>query len=94
MAKSGLLKSKGLAWLAFIIMLIVLVVTFKMRAVWWNYFDIFFAFMMVFTHLMATVVNKFNSRASRQLDMIALVAGVLTVLSIIGEYIAWQVIAG
>lgn len=85
---NGILSSKGAAWLAFLLMIIVLVATFGMRTAWWDFFDIFFAFMMVFCHVIAVTITKYNKFAAARLDRIALVMGVLAVLSFIGEWIA------
>lgn len=84
-----LLNSNAAAWVAFLIVMAVIVFTFKLRTVWWAYFDIFFAFMMVFCHIIALSIYRYNKFASARLDTIALIMGVLTVLSLIGEWIAF-----
>lgn len=89
-----ILESKLCAWGAFVIVFLVIVLTFGMRReiAWWAFIDIFFAFMMVFCHLTAIIIKKLNGRASAKLELAAAVCGILTVLSGIGEYIAFQVL--
>lgn len=88
----GIIQSKATAWGAFVLILVMLVITFGMRTVWWSYIDIFFFFMMVFSHLVAVYVKKYNRQSYSTLEMAALIFGILGVLALIGEYIAWQVI--
>ena len=89
---TNLLKSKTAAWFALILIFIVMVFTFGMREVWWAFIDEFFAFMMIFCQLVALYIEKFNSRATRKLQICAAVFGVLMILAFIGEYIAYQVL--
>jgi hypothetical protein len=89
---ANLLKSKTAAWCAFILILLVMIFTFGMREAWWTFIDVFFAFMMVFSQLMALYIEKLDVRACRKLQMCAAVFGVLTILALIGEYIAYQVL--
>ncbi len=85
-------KSKIVAWIALAFILFVLVLSFNMRQAWWTFIDIFFAFMMVFSHLVALYIDKFNSYSSRQLDKVAFICGILMLVAFIGEYIAESVI--
>ena len=89
---SKILNSKSVAWGVFLIVLILMVCTFKLRVEWWMFFDIFFAFMMIFCHVIALVIEKYNKFATAKLERIAVVMGILTVFSFIGEWIAWRVI--
>lgn len=89
----NIVKSRWGAWGAFAIVIAVMIITFSMRGEWWTFIDIFFAFLMVFFHLIAVYFNKIPA-ISKQLDLWALIFGVLTVLAIIGEYIAYAVIYG
>ena len=90
--KQTLTRSKEAAWAAFVLVIVVLVATFAMRPVWWSFFDIFFASMAAFCHLVAVMVQSINTRVSGKLDTCALVFIVLAILAFIGEYIAFQVI--
>lgn len=83
-----LLQSKPIAWLAFAVVIVILVVTFPYRHTWWAFIDIFFAFMTVFSHVVALTIEKLNPYGARKLDKIALYLLVLTVLAVIGELIA------
>lgn len=87
---SNLRRSKVCAWGAMIIVVAVLVCTFPLKTVWWTYFDVFFAFMMAFFHLMAVYMKRIPN-ISKTLDLWALVFGVLMIVSIIGIYIAESV---
>lgn len=93
MASSNrLLKSKITAWAALMAVVVMIALTFRMRCAWWACIDTFFAFMMAFAHLAALYLERFNAFASRRLDMIALVCGFMTLLAIIGEYIAYSLL--
>lgn len=85
----SLTKSKIWGWLAMAIVIAIIIITFPARTEWWIFFDIFFAFMMVFFHLLALYLKKATA-ISRTLDFWAFIFGVLTVLAIIGEFIAMQ----
>lgn len=89
---SKLLKSKVLAWCAFTLIILVFALTFRMREVWWAFFDIFFAFMMAFCHLAATYIGSLLPPAGRKLDIFAVVFGILAVAALIGENIAYDII--
>lgn len=85
-----ILASKSAAWIAFVIIIAVFVATFRLRAVWWAYFDIFFAFMMVFCHVIALTIARYNRFASSKLEKIAGVMGILAILAILAEGIAFS----
>lgn len=87
-----MLKSKTVAWAAFILIILVIGLTFTLRPVWWAFSDIFFAFMMVFSHLMAVYIYKLNPFASRSLDRFALVFGILTVVALVVEVVLFQIL--
>ena len=89
-----LIQSKATAWGAFLLIVIMLVLTFSLRSVWWAFFNVFFLFMMVFCHLVAIYLKRYSPLASGKLDAAAFVFGILGILSLIGEYIAWQVVFG
>lgn len=84
---SQLLKSKIFAWSAFALIIVLIGITFTMRPTWWSFCDIFFAFMMVFSHLMAVYLNKFNQYVSKKLDVASLVCGILMIIALIVEWI-------
>ena len=88
----NLLRSRAVAWLAMAIVVIVIVTTFSFRPYWWTFIDEFFAFMMVFCQLVALYILKSNPFAGKKLQVIAAFCGILMVLSLIGEYIAYAVI--
>ncbi len=89
---SKILKSKIAALLLLLLIVVLIILTFKLRFAWWACFDMFFAFMMAFAHLASLFLEKFNPYASKTLDGIALWCGILTIVALIGEYIAYSII--
>ena len=87
-----LLESRAAAWTALILVIILIIVTFRMRSVWWSFIDLFFVFMMVFSHLAALYLKRMSPQAGRTLDRVAFVCALLTVVAFVGEYIAFQFI--
>ena len=87
---NDLLKSKVFAWFAFAVVLIILVCTFSMRTVWWSFIDIFFMFMAAFINLVSVLIIKINPVVSKKLSRCTLVLIVLWILSLIGEWIAFE----
>lgn len=83
---NGLLKSKIAAWVMMAVIIAFLCFTFSMRTVWWAYIDVFCAFMMAFCHLLALNFLKISVAASRKLDNIAIVFGILFVIAFLVEY--------
>ena len=88
----NLLQSKIVAWAAMAIVVIVIVATFSLRPAWWAFIDLFFAFMMVFCQLVAVYFFKLNPYVSKKLQSIAAICGVLMILALVGEYIAYTII--
>lgn len=87
-----LLKSKILSLIALLLVVIVIVLTFRMRDQWWMFIDMFCAFMMTFCHFAALLLEKVNPFSSKKLDIIALVFGVLFVISFIVEFFIFQAV--
>ena len=88
----SLLRSKFVAWLALLVVIIVIIATFKFRPAWWAFIDEFFAFMMVFSQLAALYLYGINQYVGKKLQMFAAIFGGLMILSFIGEYIAYLII--
>lgn len=86
------LRSKTIAWLAFFLIIVVIITTYKFRPAWWAFIDEFFAFMMVFSQLAALYIYKFNAYAGSRLQLFAAIFAALTLLSFIGEFIAYWII--
>lgn len=91
MKTTTLLKSAPLAWGAMILIAIVLVLTFRLRPCWWAFIDIFFFFMMAFSHAAACSLVKISPAASRTLDLAALVCGIAAVAALIVEWILYAI---
>lgn len=85
------LESKFVAWIAFAIVVLVIITTFQYRGQWWSFIDLFFAFMMVFCQLASLYIRRFNPYAGKRLQSIAGICLILMVLAFIGEFIAYQV---
>lgn len=77
--------AKILAWSAMILVVACIVLAFLLHLHTWTFVDIFFAFLMAFCHLLSVYMSKAKG-ISRQLDMAALVCGVLMVVSLIVDY--------
>lgn len=90
---SKLTESKGLAWVAMILCVVVLVLSMAIPGVkkeWWEMIDIFFIFMMVFSHLAALYLKKMSQAASTMLDRLAFAFGALGVVAFIVVFILNQ----
>lgn len=82
-----LIDSKACAWGALALIVFLIIIAYPMRTAWWQFIDLFFAFMMVFCHLMALNVRRISAHASRTLDISAFVCGILMVIAFIVEAI-------
>ncbi len=85
-------QSKGAAWAAFILVLIYLVATFKMRIAWWFYIDVFCIFMAAFLNLLVVYLRNINRFVAQKLNTWAFVFGLLFLFAFIGEWIAAYVL--
>ncbi len=83
-----------LAVIALILTIVYISVTFRFRRElgWWAYIDCFALFMTVFTWLMSLVVGKMIPHSGQLLAKIALIFGILFIISLVGEYIAYSVL--
>lgn len=86
-----MLNSKGAAWCAFFIIIIALIFTFSVRTVWWSFFDIFFAYMATFFHLIAIYAKPRLYAIGRQMELVAAVFFILAIIAFIIEFIFWQI---
>ena len=87
----NLLQSTLVAWIALVIVVIVIITTFEYRQAWWSFIDLFFAFMMVFCQLAGLYIKKFNRYAGKTLQKIAAICLILMILAFIGEYVVYQI---
>lgn len=87
-------KKMLLALFALIVSIVYIVVTFRFRKElgWWAFSDCFALFMAVFTWLMSLVISRMIPHSGKLLATIALVFGILFVISLVGEYIAYSVL--
>ncbi len=81
-----------LALLALIISIIYIGVTFSFRKQlgWWAFIDCFALFMTVFSYLMSILIGKMIPHSGKILAQIALIFGILFVISLIAEYIVYS----
>lgn len=86
--KKPIMKSAPMAWAAMLLIAIVLVCTFSLRPAWWAFIDIFFFFMMAFCHAVACTAARMGNVA-KQLDLVALVCGILGIVALLAEGIAY-----
>lgn len=89
MEQNRLLKSKILAWIALFLCFVVLILSMAIPGIkkeWWELTDIFFFFMMSFSHIAALYLEKMSVQASRTLDKFAFVFGLLGIISLIVVY--------
>lgn len=84
------MKSSALAGLLLIAAVTIIMMVYHI--VWWAFIPVFFMFMEAFCELASVYLKKFSPIASEKLQTCAFVFGVLTVLGIIGVFIAWQII--
>lgn len=85
-------KKMLLALLALILTIVYIALTFRFRKElgWWAFTDCFALFMTIFTWLMSLLVGKMIPHSGKLLAKIALVFGVLFILALVGEYIAYS----
>ncbi len=83
-------RSKLFAWLAFALVIVLLVTTFKMRVEWWAFIDVFFAFMAAFINLVSVTVSKINPKVSGMLNTWTFIFCILFIIAFIGEWIAFS----
>lgn len=87
-------KKIFLSLLALILTIVYISVTFSFRKElgWWAFIDCFALFMTVFTWLMSLLVGKMIPYSGKLLSRIAVVFGILFVISLVGEYIAYSIL--
>lgn len=86
-------KKMLFALLALIVSIVYVALTFRLRKElgWWAFADCFALFMAVFTWLMSLLISKMIPHSGRVLSNIALVFGILFIIALVGEYIAYSV---
>ncbi len=86
-------KKMLLALLALIVSIVYIAITFRFRRElgWWAFADCFALFMAVFTWMMSLLVTRMIPHSGMLLSKIALIFGILFIISLVGEYIAYSV---
>ena len=84
-------KKMLLALVALILTIVYIALTFRFRREfgWWAFIDCFALFMAVFTWIMSMVISRMIPYSGRLLAKIALLFGILFILALVGEYIAY-----
>lgn len=87
-------KKMLLALFALIISIIYIAITFRFRKElgWWAFIDCFALFMSVFTWLMSLIISQMIPHSGKVLAKMALLFGILFVIALVGEYIAYTLI--
>ena len=87
-------KKMLIALFALIVAIVYIAITFRFRKElgWWAFIDCFALFMTVFTWLMSLVISNMIPHSGKMLAKIALVFGILFILSLVGEYIAYSIL--
>lgn len=87
-------KKMLLALLALIVSIVYIALTFRFRRElgWWAFADCFALFMTVFTWMMSILISRMIPHSGKVLSNIALIFGIIFVISLVGEYIAYSVI--
>lgn len=83
----SVMKSKGMAWAAMILVVALVVILCVMHTPWWGFIAVFFAFIGVFSHLASLYVAKMSRPAANTLENVAFVCILLGVVGILIEYI-------
>lgn len=83
---TDIFKSKWTAWLAFVLVLAILVLTVIAHPKWWELIDIFFAFMAAFVNLVSVTLRKINPIVSSRLNTCTFIFLLLFIISFIAEW--------
>lgn len=86
----NLKRAKVTSWLALVIAILIIVLTFSMRAVWWQFIDVFFLFMCAFTRLLSVYFSGISPIAARKLNSISLVCCIGFVVAFVVEFFIMQ----
>lgn len=85
----NIMQSRAVAWAALILMVTVIIISICTHVVAsiWEYSALFLAFMAVFSHLAALLLYKMSAIASKKLDNIAVVFGLLALVAFVVIFI-------
>lgn len=85
-------KSKLVMGIALLMAILCICLTYTYRTEWWSFIDIFCFFMAAFLQLMSLMFSKTLVLAAKKLSFCAGVFGILGIVALIGEAIAWYMI--
>lgn len=84
--RNFLLSSKTVGWIALILIFAAIVLSMTVPGVkkdWWEMSDIFFFFMMAFSHLASLYLNKISAQAAKTLDNYAFIFGLMGMIALV-----------
>ncbi len=84
-----------LALVALILTIAFIAISFDFRRQlgWWAFIDLFALFMTVFSWLMSLLIGKMIPHSGIVLQKLSVIFGILFVISLIGEYIAYTYVS-
>ncbi len=85
-------RSKIAAVTGLFLLMAVMVFTMVLHAPWWAYIYLFFLFMSEFSHLCALITERMNPAASRKLERVAVVCGVIGIVAVVVEAVLLAVV--
>lgn len=87
-----LIESKVTAWVAMVLVVVLIVISFLLGTPWWGFIAEFFCFLGVFSHLASLYLRRMSPAAGQKLETCALVCIILAVIGFIVEYIIYNYI--
>lgn len=85
-------ESKLVAWIAMLLVVVLIVLAMLMQGPWWSMIAIFFCFIGVFSHLASLYLKRMSPPAANKLETCAFISMLLAVVGFIAEYIVYQFI--
>lgn len=82
-----LIESKLTAWVAMVLVVVMIVLLFLLHTPWWGFISVFFLFISVFAHIASLYLRKMSIPAARTLETCALVCLIIAVVGFIAEYV-------
>lgn len=89
---SKLVESKITAWIAILLSVALIVLSFLLHTPWWGFIAIFFCFIATFAHLASLYLKSMSVPAARKLETAALVCIILAVIGFIAEYLVFNIL--
>lgn len=81
-----LIESKTTAWIAMVLVVVLVVMAVICQLPWWDFIAIFFCFIGIFCHLSSLYLKRMSVHAASKLETIAIVCLILTVIGMVAIY--------